>query len=76
MPTLSGGHLENSPIDPDELIQAAEDQMVTLENPGFCRECGERNEGFEPDAENERCSECGAFAVDGAFLLVIKGYAD
>lgn len=45
--------------------------MSTLDNPGFCIECGAENEGVEPDAENYECESCGEHQVFGADELFI-----
>ena len=34
----------------------------------FCRECGNRQEGLEPDVERAVCDACGLPAVDGAMV--------
>jgi hypothetical protein len=60
---------------PDELLNAVEREMFGTDNPGFCRKCGAERDGCEPDAEGYECYECGARAVDGAMLLLMKGYA-
>jgi len=62
-------------IDPDELLEAVEDAQTSLENPGFCRACGERGDGCEPDAEHYECEYCGEFELFGAEQLLIMGYA-
>lgn len=55
----------------DRLIAAAEGEMFGLENPGFCRECGEEADGCEPDARNYECEYCGSLEVFGAAALLI-----
>lgn len=55
--------------------------MVTLtleeleadENMGVCIECGNRQDGVEPDAEKYRCDDCGEFAVYGLEQAVLCG---
>ena len=44
------------------------------ENPGFCSSCGEIIEsGFEPDAENYDCENCGGKkCADGLDILLIR----
>ena len=37
-------------ITADRVMAAVEDAMTSLENPGFCCECGEDADGCEPDA--------------------------
>ena len=55
----------------DEVITAAvENQMSSLDNPGFCLMCGCENDGCEPDARNYKCEACGAEQVFGAQELV------
>ena len=65
-------------IDPDRLLEAAKDSMFGpgTDNPGFCTECGEEQDGCEPDARNYECESCGAMKVSGAQELVIMGYAN
>lgn len=45
---------------------AVKRRMTTLDNPGFCIECGLENEGCEPDARDYECEGCGENAVFGA----------
>lgn len=57
-----------------EIIMAAiERSHSTLDNPGFCLECGEEAEGVEPDARNYECEACGANRVFGAEEIFICG---
>lgn len=42
-----------------------------LATTGLCVECGEDQEGCEPDAERYECESCGAKAVYGAEQLLI-----
>ena len=44
-------------IDPDVLLESAEEQMFGMGNAGFCLSCGEEQEGHEPDARKDEC-EC------------------
>lgn len=55
----------------DEIIDAVERSMVSLENPGFCVECGAEASGVEPDAERYSCESCGESGVYGAEQLLI-----
>jgi hypothetical protein len=48
------------------VIEAVEEQMFGLENPGFCLACGEDADGCEPDARNYPCESCGQREVFGA----------
>lgn len=57
----------------DEVMEAVEDSYSSCGNPGFCTECGERQDGCEPDARNYECDCCGAFAVCGAEEILISG---
>jgi hypothetical protein len=46
----------------------------SLDNPGFCLECGEEADGCEPDARDYKCEHCGANRVYGAcevFMCVV-----
>jgi hypothetical protein len=53
-------------LDMDRVIEVARATMFGMANTGFCLECGEEQEGCEPDAENRECESCGAMAVMGA----------
>lgn len=55
----------------DRLLEAAEAEMFGLDNPGFCRSCGEEADGCEPDARNYTCEACGASEVFGASELLL-----
>lgn len=47
-------------ITEERLMEACERRMTTLDNPGFCIECGNEQGGCEPDARGYRCESCGA----------------
>lgn len=53
-----------------QIIEAAERQMITLDNPGFCLSCGQEVDGVEPDAHGYWCETCGQKEVYGAQELV------
>ena len=55
----------------DRLIEAAERQMTSLDNPGFCIACGEETDGCEPDARKYKCEFCGENKVYGAAELAM-----
>jgi hypothetical protein len=55
-----------SNLDMERVIEVAQECMFTLATTGFCLECGEEQEGCEPDAEGYECECCGEFAVMGA----------
>ena len=55
----------------DRVLAAAEEAMVSLDNPGFCMACGHEHDGCEPDMQRGRCESCGASRVYGAEQLVI-----
>lgn len=38
----------------------------SVDNPGFCLECGHEQDGCEPDARNYECEACGVKRVFGA----------
>jgi len=61
-------------IDPERLLEAAQEQMFGTENSGFCIKCGEERDGCEPDARNYPCDACGENSVYGASELIIMGY--
>lgn len=52
--------------------EAVRAQMFGVENPGFCKACGERHESCEPDARNYRCESCGKNEVFGAQELLFE----
>ena len=62
-------------IDPQEVLEAAEESEFGMEAIGFCLGCGAENYGVEPDARGYECEECGESAVFGAPELVLMGYA-
>ena len=47
-------------------------RMSSLDNPGFCTECGHEHDGVEPDATGYPCEACGADAVFGADELLME----
>jgi hypothetical protein len=53
------------------IMDATERQMYGLDNPGFCIDCGNEQEGCEPDARKYKCEACGERAVYGAAELLI-----
>lgn len=54
-------------ISTDRIMRAIE----SGENVGFCRECGAKAYGVEPDARNYTCESCGAAAVYGAEEMLL-----
>lgn len=58
-------------ITAERVIDAAQREMTTLDNPGFCIACGEEQDGCEPDARNYECEHCGALKVFGAAELLM-----
>lgn len=61
-------------LDPQAILEAAEDSMFGMENIGFCTACGAEHYGCEPDARRYECEECGKHQVYGAPELVIMGF--
>jgi len=55
----------------ERVTEAVEREMSSLDNPGFCFECGEEAEGCEPDAREYRCDHCGAMRVYGAMEVLM-----
>jgi hypothetical protein len=55
----------------DRVMEAAEREMFSLDNPGFCLACGEEAMGCEPDACEYECESCGAPLVYGAQELLL-----
>lgn len=62
----------HSSITIDRVLRAVENQMLSLDNPGFCIACGDDADGCEPDARNYKCRSdaCGAMMVFGAEELL------
>jgi hypothetical protein len=58
-------------ITTERVVEAAEAEMTSLDNPGFCLVCGEEAEGCEPDAREYTCESCGAPQVYGAQELLL-----
>jgi len=59
-------------ITPERICQAVQRAQTSLDNPGFCTDCGAEADGVEPDAEGYECESCGAHAVCGAEDLFIR----
>jgi hypothetical protein len=55
----------------DRVLEAVEREATSLDNPGFCTECGADAEGCEPDARKYECESCGEHAVYGAQELLL-----
>lgn len=62
-------------ITDERISEACEAHLTSLEDPGFCVECGADADGVEPDARGYECEECGAAAVYGAEELAIMVFA-
>lgn len=60
-------------INEERLLAAVKENMFGLGNTGFCLECGEEQEGCEPDARNYRCDSCDARQVFGAEEVLMMG---
>jgi hypothetical protein len=61
-------------ITSERIMDAVERRNMTLDNPGFCVECGNEADGCEPDAEKYECESCGEHAVYGADQLLIMTF--
>lgn len=57
-------------ITEERVLEAAQRQMVDLEDPGFCIGCGFEAGNCEPDARKNPCESCGAPLVYGAQELM------
>lgn len=62
----------HSNITMERLLDAVERQSSSLDNPGFCTQCGEEQGGCEPDARRYKCEACGEMAVYGAEELLMR----
>lgn len=58
------------------IMDAVERRMTTLDNPGFCLECGNEQGGCEPDARRYECEACGAKQVYGADELMMAAWRE
>ena len=54
----------------ERVMEATQRRTTTLDNPGFCIECGNEQDGCEPDARRYACTQCGQRAVYGAEELL------
>lgn len=54
------------------ICEAVERRMTTLDNPGFCIDCGLEHHSCEPDMRKGTCESCGARAVYGADELLFS----
>jgi hypothetical protein len=55
----------------DRIAEAAERQLSSFDNPGFCIKCGADADSVEPDARAYECEACGEPGVYGAEELLI-----
>jgi hypothetical protein len=62
----NAGCIQEPPLDMNRVVEAVEEQMTSLYNPGFCLKCGYEQDGCEPDAEGYECENCGEHSVSGA----------
>jgi hypothetical protein len=56
----------------ERVMEAVERQTTTLDNPGFCKACGNEQGGCEPDAVGYECEACGELQVCGAAELLME----
>jgi hypothetical protein len=56
----------------ERIEEAVERRMNSLDNPGFCIECGSEADGCEPDARGYECESCGEAQVYGADELLLE----
>jgi predicted amidophosphoribosyltransferase len=61
----------NPKVTAKRVARAVERSMSSLDNPGFCIECGAEVDGVEPDARKYICECCGSPGVYGAEELLI-----
>lgn len=59
-------------ITTERIMEACERSRMTLDNPGFCIQCGADAEGVEPDARRYKCEVCGKRGVYGAEELLLS----
>jgi hypothetical protein len=58
-------------INVDRVSEAVKRYNSSLDNPGFCLECGAEVEGVEPDACEYECEVCGEPRVFGASEILM-----
>ena len=58
-------------ITASRVSRAVQRAVSSLDDPGFCVECGKSASGCEPDAREYECESCGEKAVYGAEELLI-----
>lgn len=56
----------------DRVLEAAERQMRTFDDPGICLACGHEQQGIGPAVRDCKCEVCGALQVCGAEKLLIS----
>lgn len=59
-------------ITPERIRAACEARQTTLDDPGFCKACGQDAYGVEPDARNYVCEACGSHQVFGCEELLME----
>lgn len=64
----------HSSITVETLKEACERRLTSLDNLGFCIECGLEHDGCEPDARKYECESCGERTVYGAEELLFEVY--
>jgi hypothetical protein len=70
--TIGGDLAEMHPsITAERVSEAVYRRMTTLDNPGFCLDCGTEAHGCEPDARHYRCESCELRAVFGADEILL-----
>ena len=57
------------------VMDAVDRQRNSLDNPGFCTECGHEADACEPDAQAIECEACGENSVYGAEELLFMAGA-
>lgn len=67
------GRINEPSLDMSRVCDAIEESWRSTYNPGFCTECGNEQDGCEPDAEGYECEACGKHAVSGAETCLL-GY--
>jgi hypothetical protein len=58
-------------ITTDRVVEAVHRYNTSLDNPGFCINCGEEADECEPDARKYKCEHCGEKEVYGAEELLL-----
>lgn len=69
MPKMRARANWHGSVTEEAILDAVERQMIGLDNPAFCLNCGAENDG-EPDMRGGTCESCGHREVYGVEELL------